>query len=476
MESNASTPSSAAETPNPAGFSAPRKRPKGALKGIGFILAIWVHQVFSKGLLTKPRSVLALMAIADAVDSDGRWCYFRLESLAKSMGWLLSISSLKRAIDDLVEAGIVRKLTRSETIGFFAEDIDQGRSAYQLPCVLELLVPAQDYPEPVLADINACRAQLGEEPLTVHNRPPLKRRPTPVHVEPAPRSDRPTDCFPGDCSESEVDSSVRDTSSTGEQNRQKLRSGIFSLINRIPNSFLASPEADRNLLALAVEKLLRQGLSETDVRALFAGMDRVRRPFPVLMLRLRNLKCALDFLNGSLGRGIHISPPRTAPWPDPSDGGEASAPPEGFRTDSLGQATGTCPEHENTRNIPGGNCRICGELCRSEPGQVMERPDTEAGTPAQGGPESAPAPEPSDPPPGLEENLNPKLRARILDSLNGDDRAPDAEPESKSEVRPAHGSGVSPRTRALLDQLHERLKRPRRPNGTDQKHHSPSFG
>jgi hypothetical protein len=229
-------------------------------------------------------------------------------------------------------------------------------------------------------------------------------------------------------------------------------------------------------LALAVEKLLRQGLSETDVRALFAGMDRVRRPFPVLMLRLRNLKYALDFLNGSLGRGIHISPPQTALRPDPSDGGEASAQPEGFRLDSLGQATGTCPEHENTRNIPGGDCRICGELCRSEPGQVMERPDSEAGTPVQDGPEWAPAPELPDPPPGLEESLNPKLRARILDSLNGDDRAPDAEPASKSGGQPAHDSGVSPRTRALLDQLHKRLKRPRRPNGAAQNHHSPSFG
>ncbi|GAA1465644.1 helix-turn-helix domain-containing protein [Nocardiopsis exhalans] len=468
MESNASTPSSTAETPNPAGFSAPRKRPKGALKGIGFILAIWVHQIFSKGLLTKPRSVLALMAIADAVDSDGRWCYFRLENLAKSIGWLLSLSSLKRAIDDLVEAGIVRKLTRSETIEFFAEDINQGRSAYQLPCVLELLVPAQDYPEPVLADINACRAQLGEEPLTVHNRPPLKRRPTPVHVEPAPRSDRPTDCSPGDCSESEVDSSVRDTSSTGEQTRQNPRSGIFSLINRIPNSFLASPETDRNLLALAVEKLLRQGLSETDVRALFAGMDRMRRPFPVLMLRLRNVRYALDFLNGSLGRGIHTSPLQTAPWPDPPDRDETSAQPKGFRLDSLGQATGTCPEHATTRNVPGGRCKICGGLCRSEPGQTMPKPQQGADTPARGGPESAPAPEPSGPPPGAEEDLDPELKAQMLDSLNdGGERVPTAQPDSKSTVRPARASGLSPRTRALLDQLHEKFKRSRRPDGTD---------
>ncbi|WP_239646043.1 hypothetical protein [Nocardiopsis valliformis] len=467
MESNASTPSSTAETPNPAGFSAPRKRPQGAFKGIGFVLAAWVQKVRRKGLLTKSRAVVALMAIADAVDADGRWCYFLLENMANKPSCTLSVSSLKRAINDLVEAGIVRKLTRSETIDFFAEDIGRGRSPYQLPCVLELLVPAKDYSERALVEINTCRARLGEEPLTAHNRPPLKRRPTPGQGEPAPSSNRATDCSPGDVSHTEVDSSVRGTSSTGEQTRQKPRTGIFSIIDRIPSSFLSSPETDRNLLARAVEKLLHQGLSEPDARALFSGMERVRRPFPLLMRRLCSLKNALDFLNGDLGRGVHTS--RLSP-PSGSDSDEekTSTRCKGFRLDSLGQATGTCPEHATTRNIPGGRCKICGELCRSEPGQTMPKPQQGADTPARGGPESAPAPEPSGPTPGAEEDLDPELKAQMLDSLNdGGERAPTAQPDSKSTVRPARASGLSPRTRALLDQLHEKLTRSRRPDGTD---------
>ncbi|GAB3712669.1 hypothetical protein [Nocardiopsis nanhaiensis] len=182
MESTASNLSSASETPNPARFSAPRKRPQGAFKGVGFILANWVQRMHRAGLIPTLRSLSALMAISDAVDVDGRWCFFLLENLAGRSGGTLSVSSLKRAIDDLAAAGVVRKLTRSETLDFFAEDINRGRSVYQLPCVLELLVPAEDYPELVLAEINACREELGEEPLTAHNRPPLTRRWTRAHL------------------------------------------------------------------------------------------------------------------------------------------------------------------------------------------------------------------------------------------------------------------------------------------------------
>ena len=280
MESTLTHPCSTSETPNPAGFSPPRKRPRGALKGIGFILAIWVQEIFSKGLLPTLRSVSALMAIANVVDVDGRWCFFFLENLAKRSGGTLSVSSLKRAIDDLTDAGIVRKLTRSETIAFFAEDLKPGRSTYQLPCVLELLVPAEDYPELVLSEINACRAQLGEEPLTTHNRPSLSRRPTLAQVELTPSSDRPTDCSPSDCSGEGVAGSVRGTSTTGEQTRQKTRIGLFGIIDRIPNKLLSAPRADRERLALAVEKLLRQGLGEADVRVLLSGLERLWRPFP----------------------------------------------------------------------------------------------------------------------------------------------------------------------------------------------------
>lgn len=172
-----------------------------------------------KGLLPTLRSLSALLAIADAVDADGRWCYFFLENLAARSGGTLSVSSLKRAVDDLAGAGVVRKLARSEAVEFFAKDISRGRSPHRLPCVLELLVPAEDYPELVLDEINACRAELGEEPLTSHNRPSLKRRRTRAQVEPTPGSDRPTDCPPGDGSGDEVENSVRGSANTGEQNR-----------------------------------------------------------------------------------------------------------------------------------------------------------------------------------------------------------------------------------------------------------------
>lgn len=463
MESTLTHPSGTAETPNPAGFSPPRKRPTGAFKGVSFVLAAWVQTIFSKGLLTESRAVLALMAIAAVVDADGRWCYFLLENMAKKFGGVLSVSSLKRAIDDLVKAGIVRKLTRSETIDFFAKDIERGRSPYQLPCVLELLVPAKEYPEQALTEINTRRAQLGEEPLTAHNRPALKRCvPTPDQGEPTPSSNRPTDCSPGDGFDAEVDGPVRGTSSTGEQTRQKPRGGLFGIIDRIPSKMLATPVADRERLALAVDRLLRQGLSEADMRALLRGMERVRRPFPALMRRLCDMRSAHRYLNGILGRGVHGSGLPTLSWPEPNEDAP-DAQPEQFRVDGQGKATGTCLVHKDTRNFPGGRCAICGELCLSEPGQVLPELVRELTAPPQGVlvPEPPELALPEDP------SLDPELLGRMDDSMNRAGRAPVGEPVLRGGLWLPAGSKLTPNARALAAWARERITKARKPTDLD---------
>lgn len=453
VESTLKHPSSTAETPNPVGFSPSRKRPKGAFKGIGFILAIWVQQIFGKGLLPNRRSLSALMAIANVVDVDGRWCYFFLENLAQRSGGTLSLSSLKRAIDDLAGAGIVRKLTRSESIDFFAKDIERGRSPYQLPCVLELLVPAKDYPELVLEDINACRAKLGEEPLNSHNRPSLKRRSTPAHIGRAPSSNRPTDCSPGDGSDAEVDGSVRGTSTTGEQTRQKTRPGPFEIIDRIPGIYLADPEADRGRLKEAVAKLLRQGLSVGDARALLSGLDPLRRLFPGLMWRMRNMGAARQYLDGSLGGGIHGSNLLTPSWPVLGEDDDPFGQPEQFLVDPHGRVDGTCPKHHNTRNIPGGNCVICGRLCRSVPGELMHEP--EPGAAAL--PEEVPELRAVDLSPAEKSALDPELLGRMGDSMNRAARDHTFEPVLRNGLWIPPGVGLRPKAQAAVDQARKLL-------------------
>lgn len=337
---------------------------------------------------------------------------------------------------------------------FFAKDIERGRSSYQLPCVLELLVPAEDYPDLVLEEINACRAELGEEPLTAHNRPSLKRRPTPVQSEPTPSSDRPTDCSPGDGSDAEVDGSVRGTSSTGEQTRQKPRIGIFGIIDRIPNIFLTDPVADRERLAMAVEKLLRQGLGEAEARALLSGLERLRNPFPALMRRLYDMRAAHRYLKGSLGRGVHGSGLPPPPWPEPNEN-TPDTQPEQFPVDGQGKATGTCLKHESTRNIPGGTCAICGQLCRSEPGQLLPQPVPELNA----SPKGALVPETPDLALPEDVALDPKLLGRITASMNKAGRALSDKPALRGGPWLPPGSGTSPKAQSLADSARERIKK-----------------
>jgi hypothetical protein len=51
------------------------------------------------------------------------------------------------------------------------------------------------------------------------------------------------------------------------------------------------------------------------------------------------------------------------------------AKPEQFLVDRHGRADGTCPEHHNTRNFPGGDCVICGRRCRSVPVPPEDQPE-----------------------------------------------------------------------------------------------------
>ena len=456
MESTASALAKTPETPNPLGFSPARKRPRGAFEGVGHILALWVLRLYRKGLLPTPRSFLLLSALADIVDVDGRWCFYHLENLAARCNGFLSVSSIKRAIDDLVEIGLVRKLDRSQTLDFFAADIARGRSVYRLPCVLELLVPAESYPEPVLAEINECRAALGEEPITPHSRPPLKPR-TPVHGEPGPGSDRPTDSFPGDSSGNGAAGSVRDSVSTGEEERQKQQNGPYGIIARIHDRCLAEPRADRQRLAMAVHRLLRQGLSVREARALFSGLDRLQRPFPALIWRMRSLEAAQAFLAGILGRGIDAPGSSPAQWPITGEA-EPFSQPERFLVDSQGKATHTCPEHGSIRNEPGGTCAICGRRCRSVPDEVMHDPLPDPATRTED--EPAPAEHEAQPPAAAGEGLDPWLQALMAASLAGAGgaAAPPSPPAPDVSPWKPLGSGISPQSRAIIDGLREDLE------------------
>ncbi|SIO90962.1 hypothetical protein [Nocardiopsis sp. JB363] len=462
MDSTASAPAKAPETPNPPGFSPARKRPLGAFEGVGHILSLWVLRLYRKGLLPTARSFLLMSALADIVDVDGRWCFYYLENLPQRCNGFLSVSSLKRAADDLIEVGLANKLDRSQTLEFFADDIARGRSIHRLPCVLELLVPAEVYPESVLAEINECRAALGEEPITPHSRPPFRPK-TRAQDELGPSSDRATDSFPGDTSGNEVGGSVRDSASTGEEERQKQQNGPYGIIARIHDRFLSDPQPDRRRLTTAVDHLLSQGLGVEQARALFSGLDRLRRPFPALMLRMRSLEAAHAFLAGTLGKGMDASEnswagPSTI-WPNTGEP-EPFALPELFLLDSQGKADETCPEHQSTRNEPGGACAICGRRCRSVPNELMHDPVPGPAAPPEDRRSDPGAPEPQPELPAVpEEGLDPRLQGLIAASLNGAGGSVPPPPPSVPDVSPwkTLGSGISPTSRAILDGLRAEL-------------------
>jgi hypothetical protein len=113
------------------------------MDGIGFIPALWVSDALHSGAFPSPRAHIAASIIADAADRDGRWCFLCLDTLVTRSGGLLSLSTAKRAIKDLIDARVIRKLPRPQVHAFFATDLDTGRRrADNLPDVLELLIPA----------------------------------------------------------------------------------------------------------------------------------------------------------------------------------------------------------------------------------------------------------------------------------------------------------------------------------------------
>ena len=440
MESTSLSPCATPETTDSARNFIARKRPQKAMEGVGHILMLWVHRSYRKGLLPSLRSIPMLMTVADAVDADGRWCYLLLETMVERSHGLLSLSSAKRALKDLVRAGLIRKLDRRRTLAFFARDIAAGRSVHHLPCVWEVLIPAEDFPEPVLAEINAFRAELGEGPITPENRPKLSK-PVRVHNDPTPRSDRPTDLSPGDHSTNEPPSSVRDCVGTGEQTRQIPPSGPHARIARIPDRFLFDPVTDRKRLGHAVDDLARQGLATSDLTALFRGMERLTRPFPALMRRLRSLRAAQAFLNGSLGRGI-LDGASSPAWPPSAlKHGDPFDDPPRFKVDARGTALGTCPVHYAIRNVPGGFCSGCGHPCRSVPGEVVHppappRPEPEARGEDRGDPTEDP-------------DIDSELLERMRESFADTGSAPPTEPEPALAYPPAR--------RRIIDDLRQRL-------------------
>ncbi|WP_150254221.1 YML083C domain-containing protein [Nocardiopsis deserti] len=456
------------------------------MRGIGFIPDIWVNEAREAGLFPTSRSFVAAAIIARAADLDGRWCFLCLDTLVSRSGHLLSLSVAKRAIADLVAAGLVRKLDPGQTRAFFAEDLKQRtRSPDRLPLVLELLIPAEDFPDQVREEINAVRAALGEEPLDEATRPRIRKAAT-VRIDLGDGSNRPAHLYPIHLSSDERPDSVRRSPGTAggpEATRPSTRGRPprtqppqahpqharpqhgHPLLRHVPDAALNDPPTDRAALTRALLRLRDAGLTEQQLTALVRGAERLRRPFPALMLRLRGPAEARAFLTGVLGRGITPTTPWQAGIPAPrrpADGrgpedGDPFARPPGFDVDARGTAALTCPEHPGVRNVPGGVCRACGGPCRSVPGGLPHPP-------------APPDPEPPGPNGAgdgsdVEEltgegtpELEPALTERILVSLTGG--APTAadvgrgrEPGPVRGTEPAH----PPARQAVIDRLRRQL-------------------
>lgn len=499
MESTLSLPRPVSETGISVGSFIARQRPRGVMDGIGFAPALWVCDQLRTGLFPSHKAYFVALAIAQAVDADGRWCYLLQETMAQRTSNFLSPSSIKRGLSELLQAGIVRKLAPLATRIFFAEDLASGRRrADNLPAVLELCIPAREYSPLALAQINQVRRDLGEESLDENTRPPLTpagkaQRPGPSAgpVVPRPRapeptpppqngthqsdvpeqvtaahcerhegSQGPTDLFPNNLSTTGAGACVRGTSSTGAE--------PLELIARIPNALLTNPRTDRQALRGAVHDLAAAGLPNEQISALLGGADRLRRPFPGLMSRLSSLKRAQQFLAGRLGQGVH-QPLWPAPqWP----AGTVTDEPE-FDLDPRGLAPRTCPDHPGVRNEPGTACRVCSRPCRTAPGQGP--PESPPSVPAPRPGAWAADPDPKSPPsplevgPDLEPELepaypDPALAQQIQHSLQQAGKATTQPPPEPAP--PAH----PPQRRALLQSLRQRLSQagpePRTPQGS----------
>ncbi|GAA1465389.1 hypothetical protein NE857_16500 [Nocardiopsis exhalans] len=187
--------------------------------------------------------------------------------------------------------------------------------------------------------------------------------------------------------------------STPKEAAAERRDGFWDLLARIPDWLLLSPEADRATLGRKAVSLLRQGLGADQLRALLSCVEGLGRPFGALLRRMANLKNALAFLDGKLGRGVHRPWGSSAGWPESGGGfgegaaepapmgpdprGAFDAPPR-FVVDVNGAAVRTCPEHPTVRNVPGGCCALCGGPRLSEPGPWPAKADQATPGPVSG--------------------------------------------------------------------------------------------
>ncbi|WP_157982466.1 hypothetical protein [Nocardiopsis sp. FIRDI 009] len=455
MQSTLSCPIPGAETADPTESFArgPRKRDRGVMTGVGFVPVLWVARALREGLLPCCRTVPVALAIADAVDADGRWCFLSRESIVRRCGGTVSRSTVERALDDLAAAGLIRCLTRSQVRDFFAEDIEAGRlSQDRLPVVLELLIPASAFAEPTLSEINEVRTRLGEEPLDATTRPypPVgtARHPEPTtrHDDVGGTSDRGTDPCPTHPCPSDPSPSVRrrgPEEAAAPPPEPVSGAPAGPLIARIPDGALENPAADRAALERAARRVLAQGLEPRELTAVLRAATAARRPFPALMRRLRSAEDARAFLDGRLGRGVlgAAAPPLV---PRPRSGHDApvdpfARPPE-FRLDAAGTAPRTCPDHPGIRNVPGGACRVCDRPCRTVPGELVHPPAADEAPPRR-------RPEPE--PPEEDVALDPVLLERMRASLD--------EAGCRARPAPPPPPTPSPNRRKVVAELRRRL-------------------
>jgi hypothetical protein len=407
------------------------------MDGIGFVLPLWIGRARRSGLFPTLRSHLLFSVLAEAADVDGRWCYLYQSTVAARSGGLLSESTVLRALGDLKAARLVRVLGREETRAFFAADLASGaRHADRLPLVIDLLVPAEAYPAQVLAEINHVRARLGEDLLDEATRP-YPAVGTTRQPDTGEASMRRTDLSPKDPSHHRAGTSVRERVTTGREEATRttaypdipessttsapLPGWPAQLAAAVPTHRLTRPDHDRRALAGAARRLLDQGLSEHDVRALFTGTDALDRPFPALMRRLRTIRDARAFLAGHLGRTPGTDSAATGSGTDPLASDPFAHRPR-FEVDHHGTAARTCPHHPSVRNTPGGACRVCGGPCRTVPGELLHPP--------------APT------------DADPALWERVLDSYA---RAP--RPPREAPAAPAHPPG----RRRIIARLRQQL-------------------
>ena len=386
---------------------------------------------------------------------------------ARALRGILSLSTVKRSLNDLVDAGLVRKLSPERTREFFSADIASGRRwADRLPMVMELMIPAEAFPAPVVEEINHVRAELGEELLTEESRPypPVVTR---GHSDPDPGSERPTDLYPTHLDPNTPVPSVRGTSTTGRaretpdahdaaKTRHEPSGRALELLSHVPDAALHRPGSDRAALAQAVDRLIAQGLRQRELRPLLADVHALRRPFPALMRRLADLEQARLFLDGRLGAGVHRTGENTWTGAVPLAAWEAGDlfdhPPE-FVLDSQGRASQTCPEHPGVRNVPGGACGVCGDPCRSVPEEILHPPAPTADT------SPPPAPDPMADDPVRECEIDPVQLRLMKESLEQAGHVRAAPPPQ--DITPA----LSPAARKAIGSVRARLARlrPREP-------------